>query len=545
MTPAEPKRKGTPFDAGVLFDRLIGVVAPQFAHKRLVARARTRLLLQSVFHDAARRTRGESDWTAKGGSADLSILPEAPTILARARDAVMNTPWARAARGAFGNNVVGPRGIMPFAAVKKPDGELDDDLNEKIDEAWDRWADDRLLCDIEQRCSLIDTQRQAVEQTVEAGEFFVLMTTTPSREFPLRLQRFETEQLETAHILNPKSKHEIRGGIEINEVGAAVAYHLRRTQRDVGLRAFSPLDPIIVPARNMLHLFKQDRPLQTRGVSELIAVLKKIRDLDIYDEWALEAAKIQACASLIFTSEYADLAQTLAGTSTATGAVSVPGDLPDPDQPQNLFEPGMIVRGKPGEHVDTIRPSYPADGYDKYVNAQAGNIGAGIGVSGQAITHEPKGNYSGARQTMIEDHNTYGCRGTHVRQHLMMPIRRRWLATTILRGTIKVPGFAMDIERFMRTDWIMPAKPWIDPLKESAAWISLNKHGHMSAQEIAAMRGQHWRRVRKQMVIEQKFNNDAELRLASSFSVTTPDDDDGPTGTAGNGRAAQYGIAVS
>lgn len=540
-TPAEPKSKRTPYDVGVLFDRMLGIVAPRMANKRLVARAKTRLLLNTVFHDAARQTRAESDWPTAGGSADLTIVPEAPLILARARDAVRNTPWGRAARGAFGNNVVGPRGLMPFAAVKKPNGELDDDLNEKIDELWDRWADNRMLCDIEERCSLIDTQRQAVEQGVEAGEFFVLMTTTPNREFPLRLQRFETEQLETAHIRNSKTDNEIRGGVEINEVGAAVSYHLRRSQRDIGLRAFSPLDPIIVPAANMLHLFKQDRPLQTRGVSEMIAVLKKIRDLDIWDEWALEAAKIQACASLIFTSEIQDVVQTLDG-KTAGGTASVAGDLPDPDQPQNLFEPGMLVRGRPGEKVETIPPSYPADGYDKYVNAQAGNIGAGLGLSGQAITHAPTGNYSGARQTMIEDHNTYGCRATHVRQHLMMPIRRRWLGTAIMAGTIEAPGFPMDPERYFRTDWIMPAKPWIDPLKESAAWISLNRAGHMSAQEIAAMRGQHWRRVRKQMKIEQDFADTENLRIATSFSTSAPDSD-APTGTAGNGRGAQY-VAV-
>lgn len=538
-------------DVGVLIDRALSVIAPRAANRRLYARAKNRLLLRStllspnaVFHDAARRDRLSDDWPTANYGADRGILPEVDVIRARSRDAVANTPWGKGVRSAFGENVVGEVGVLPYAAVTMPnDPEVFNDAwNDRTDDLFEEWATTPALCDVEERLTFLDIQRQVIEQRIEGGEFFVIWSIDRNRKFPLRLQRFEAEQLETG--IQEHEGREVRGGVELSDVYAPVAYHFRKSD-DYSYRSYMPGDTVRVPASRVWHVYVQDRPGQTRGRPELHACLRKIRDLDTWDMWSMEAAKVQASiALLIMQEEYGEGGGMLSDPDTG----DTPGAGGEPvaaGQRENLFEAGMVHRGEPGEKIEALKTNQPNDSYSPYVDRQTTNIGTGAGVSGQTVTRTSASSYSAARTLTLQDRNTWKIGQRCLRDYLVRPARRLWLDTAVMRGTIVAPGFALDPDPWHKVDFVTASVPWVDPLKEAAAYISLNKRNLMSAQAIIANQGgRHWRKVMRQIAAERKYaaTLGIETEATGDVSIVDTDDDGDPSGEgrSGNGRGVAH-----
>jgi lambda family phage portal protein len=86
--------------------------------------------------------------------------------------------------------------------------------------------------------------------------------------------------------------NEIRQGIEFNKFGLRVAYWMYREHpHDPNARA-TPDRLIRVPASEIRHMFEPKRPGQVRGVSELAAMLIRIRNSVDFEDAVLERQKL-------------------------------------------------------------------------------------------------------------------------------------------------------------------------------------------------------------------------------------------------------------
>ena len=499
---------------GRLIDAPIGVVAPGWA----AARARARLVLQVrrvqqqflSTYAAADKKRTSADWTSKTLSADQAGIGDAVTMTNRARTAARDH-WAADSIGrAYRRHVVGI-GITPRAAARDPDtGKELTEFNQAADRLWYAWARRPAWCDVEGRKSLTEIQGLIVEELVNAGEAFVLPVYARAGDHVgLAVQLIEPEQLDLSKTRDAATGNEIRGGVEITPQGRPVAYHVYTAAHP--LEKWS-IKSTRISAERIHHVFRQRRVRQTRGVTALASVLVKLRHAQMYDEYMLVRARLEACIGLIVTQDLGigELDLSLKGPSGDTGQ--------DANANEEInFEPGMVHRLRPGENVAFQNPTTPGGEYSPFTRAQYGQIAAGVGLDYATVSRDfSQGNYSSQRQGLIETWGETDPIQALLRDTVLTPIRDEFVTLAIVEGRLDAPGFLSDpawADAYLACDWQPPPKPWIDPARQAAAIkIALEQRLTTRRAELNRL-GEDVREVLRQTADEQALADELGVRL--------------------------------
>lgn len=263
---------------GRALDRVYGVFNPERALLRAAARAQYSELERRMYA-AARPTDDACGWVPLEQDANAVIRSSAKTVRARVRQLVRDFPYFDRAVKISTAFVVGT-GIRLQVRMYGPDGKLDRTRNEKIEEAWLRWAEH---ADTSGRLSFDDLQTLAERQRLECGEYFFIKRYHKNR---FRLQPIEPDRL-ISHGAAPEAGNEIEQGIEYDKLtGEPLFYWFeddtlkRRTIR--------------VPAKYVIHGFSTLRPGQMRGISPLVSCVMVAGDLAELLDSELDATRIQS-----------------------------------------------------------------------------------------------------------------------------------------------------------------------------------------------------------------------------------------------------------
>lgn len=469
---------------GKLIDNLIAPISPALALKRLRHRQAYEAL--SNFK-GAQKDRMNRSWKSGTMTADGALLPDVTTLRNRSRQLARDNADVASIFGAFSRNVVGC-GIEPEPAAVNRSGKLRTSLNKASKVAFWDWATDPAACDIERRQTFWEMQAMCIEQQKEAGEILVNMAYREHRtDVGLVLQLLESEQLDTITNFYEPTGNEVRGGVEIDNHGAAVAYHFFEVpEGDYTNSRFyhSTFDSHRVPADRILHLQRPKRPRQTRGIPALSPVMNKLNQLDEYDAATLQAAWIEACIALIINREPST--NNINTLQTPTGADAT-------DVNSNTFadfQSAMIFEGEDGETVSGLQPQRPGNMYKPFVELQKRAAAAGVGIDYETMARDfTGGTYSSLRQALLESRREYECNQQWLINHMCRPIWTEFIRIAVAER--KLPGvdmfqFAQDPKRYTYATWHAPKWAWIDPLKEVSAVekaleIKLTSH----AREIA------------------------------------------------------------
>ncbi len=459
-----------------VIDRFANAVSPAWALKRASARLQINAIATRqeflAGYAAAEQTRLTRDYRIEEASADQQIIDSTPRLNARARAAVMNHWSATSIISAYRRHVVGT-GIISRANARHPGtGKLLTGFNETMDQLYDRWACDKDRVDVEGRKTYRQIQSLGVSEFATVGQSFLVWSYVPRPDtVGLQLQVFETEQL-AWDLFQAKGAgiNEVKGGIEVNESGRAVAYWFHMGQHP--LESWSDA-PTRVPAERVHHLFRQERPMQTHGVTKLAPVLLKIHHLANYDLNHIVRARMEACIGAVIT-QSTDL-----GTPPPIAAKPASDDTNHPtDSTGNRrlqFQPGMAPELGPGEEIHFHNPTGPGANYDPFTRMQHIEIAAGADLDSPTMTRDfSKGTFSSQRQGLLERNAA-----TDPIQNLVVdlwdrPMRRRFTTFAILEGRVEAPEFLTDpawAEAYLQTAHQGPPKPWIDPLKQAQAAV--------------------------------------------------------------------------
>lgn len=513
----------------------------EIALRRKAVKARAAAL---ATYSAAGKDRRYRDWNAKARSADAAIIPDAPTLIARARQMVRDDCHAASIKRAFVRNVIG-RGIIPMPSTQTVGGSRDfDTAAERM--FWD-WASDPRKCDIERRRDLWQIQRWVVGEMVEAGDALVVLSQVydaPGRT-RLVLQLIEAEQLDRYRTTyaDESGEREVRGGVEVDEYGAAVAYWIYTDHPNdyigygrIGTRLGS--DSIRIPADRVCHVFDPDRARQTRGASRLAPAMLRLRDLSTYDNAQLLAAKAEACIGLMITSDLANsdrigLAQPADGEGGA--------DRTDADGNDELaMQPLMVARLAPGEKVEPFTPTRPGTVYEPFTTRQLRSIAAGVGVSYEQVARDfTGGTYSSQRQGMLEDQREYRPLQELVIAQLCRRVYEAWMDTEILNGRLAAPAYTREKSKWQYCMWMPDGWPWIDPEKEANAAEKALAMGLDTKQRLLAERGRNWQEVATQRAEEERYE-----RSVSVSGATEADGLNGAQITAAVGILEKLGAGL-
>ncbi len=498
----------------------------QIRVERRIARAQGDAISGMASFAAAEKNRLTRDWPAGTKSADQAILPDASTLNARARHAYWNNCTAGSMAGAKRRNVVGT-GITVRSAARDPiTDEPFDEFNHDIDRLWVPWSQNPLWCDVERRKTFLGFQQLAVQEWFLVGEGLTLLGYQPRPEMVgLTLQMIEPEQLDTTKTKNAVTGNEIRGGVEIDKYGAPVAYWIHTAahplersstgstrvpiQMELGQQYRVKALPTL---RQVLHLFRQDRVRQTRGVTRLCRSLVKMQHLEQYIIYQLVAARGEAAwgGFLKTGGDPADVEKMFSLPRT-------PGDtgLDAHGAKKVAIEPGTMGVLPPGVEPVFHEPNRPGGQFDPFTRSLMGQIGAGADMDYDTVARDyDKGTFSSKRQGLIENQKE-----TDSDQLLMIdlwcrPMRTAFKVYAILEGRVKAPGFFDDPvvqAAYLADDWQGPPKPWISPKDMALAAKTELMFGITPLQDIHNRLG-----VRTEEVLRK---NAEALRLAEKLGV--------------------------
>lgn len=448
-------------------DQAITWVSPEAGLRRL--RARRAAELVRLAYEGARNDRRTGGWVTAGNSANAEIGIALSKLRERSRDLIRNNAYAARAVAEIVGNAVGT-GITVQARSGNPE------QDRRINEAWSVWAEQ---CDADGQLDFSGIQALVARTVFESGECLVRFRQRRAGDglaIPLQLQVLEPDFLDQTKTQKTASGYIIQG-VEFDLVGRRVYYWLfGQHPGDIvqtGVRGGAGLQSVRVPASEVLHIYRKDRPGQVRGVPWLAPVIVTLRDLDEYEEAELVRKKIEACFAAFVTQPQGPEGPTIAPAT------------PDPATGKRVesFEPGMIEYLKPGEEISFAAPSASA-GYRDFIAAKQAQIATGLQLTYEQLTGDlSRVNYSSYRAGLLSFRN--GIEGFRWLTFIPMfctPVWQRFVQIASVAGLIGDP-------EPVPAEWTPPGFGSVDPYKDSVATLNRLRTGTLTLRQAIAEQG--------------------------------------------------------
>jgi lambda family phage portal protein len=432
---------------------------------------------RSFFASAFSRLFGA--WTTTLASADSDVQEALAALRARHRDLCDNNPLAAAAVRAFVENVAGPDGMLCTPLVTTRSGDLRARVNRQLADAFAAWGQ-RGICTVDGRSSWVDVQRLVVRTWRTDGEVFVRFHRGRAvNRFGFALQLIDPDLVDHTHNQpRARDRNEIRMGVELDQYERPVAYHV--FTEHPSLRANRTR--VRIPASEMLHVFEQRRPGQTRGVPAGVAVMGRLKMLDQFQEFALGAAQLTAGMAVMFEQD-----------KDGPALLGEDGQPIETDIPSRL-EAAMGKLLPPGVKPFTLAAEHPTANYEPFVRASTRDIATGYGLAYSSVTGDlTQASYGSMRDGSLKERDLF--RGYHrwLAAVLCVPVYQAWLEQAVLMNAVTLPSQRSEdwqAVQFSGRGWT-----WIDPEKDIRAVERQVKLGLASRQDIARSMGRNYEDV--------------------------------------------------
>lgn len=424
-----------------------------------------------------------ADWGALNTSADSEIITSLRILRGRARELMRDNEYAKAAVRTIKNNVIGT-GVGMQGQVTTAGGKLMTKINTQIEEAWKDWCD-KDTCDPAGKLCFADMERLLFGSLVENGEVLVHKVRQPfgKGSTPYALELIEADRLvDQWSSAMTTSGNVIRMGVEQDKWGRPVAYWLYPTHPgDYQFTAFVESALIRIPADEIIHLYIPERIGQTRGVPWFHATLKRLRNMQGYEEAEIVAAR--ASASIV------------GFIQTPEGLVPDDGELVDDDdrpEPVLNMSPGTIQQLGVGESFTGFNPSRPNAALDPFMRFMLRGFCTGVGVSYESVSRDySQSNYSSTRMALMEDRDLWRVlQGWWIR-NFRREVHRDWLEASVLAGVLPFADYYSQPKKYQAVRFKPRGWSWIDPVKEVNAYRTAVRSGFMTVSAVISQTSEH------------------------------------------------------
>lgn len=384
-------------------ERAIQYVAPVYATKRERARAQmSALKAAQSYYDGADTGRRGNSIRRLGAAPDTITARSLPRLRTGSHDLVRNNPHAAKGVRVIVAEMIGT-GIIPrFKRGKRAAQNLEQYARETLDTP---------RIDVFGQHDYYGLQALAAGTMVESGEALIIRRRVNDRFLPVRFQVLEPDHLdESMDRLLPDGGRIIQG-VEFDSQGRRVQYWI--LPEHPGGQFLRTRNSVPIPAEDVIHVYRVDRPGQVRGIPWLAPVMLRLADFDDYENAQLVRQKIAAC----FAAFYHD-----------TGG-------PERTDTTEKIEPGMIQRLAPGSKVEFGTPPQVTD-YADYSRVSLRAIAAGLGISYEALTGDLTSvNFSSGRMGHLQfQRNLDAWRWLTFIPQACVPMMRWWLEAAALTG---------------------------------------------------------------------------------------------------------------
>lgn len=424
--------------------------APERGLRRIKARAQASVVMN---YDAASKGRRTYGWKASGTDADAAAYGSRARLRNLSRDMLRNRALAVRGQSVVTGNVVGT-GIMPSVRMESV---------EDSEKAMDVIRAHLLTPNIDAYGvhSLPGLQTQVMNAVFSDGEVLVRRRSRDMRLEPELGLPFQVQILEADYLDETKTSHgknEVIEGIEYGPTGKAVAYHLYdRHPGDVSRSTKGRFDSTRVPASQILHVRRTERPGQMRGVPWLAPVMMTVGELSDYQEAQILKQRISAL--LAFFVEATDDGEVYGGSELQE------------------VSPGAVVGLKQGQKITPSQPPN-VDGYEEFMREGVRTIAIGLGLTYESFGDLTGVNFSSGRMGRMEMDRFIQVWQQQLIIGQMCKGIARWTldAWRLAAPSKNLPTPPKEIE------WTAPRRPLIDPSKEIGAAVDEIEAGLNSRQ---------------------------------------------------------------
>ncbi len=508
-----------------IIDKAVEVLSPRAGLKRRHARAH--LAIVNSYVGASKKKRSLRKWRGTTGDADTDLEFERDTLIERSRDLERNNPIAGGAINNVCLNVVGG-GLrldsrIDRSYLKRRIGMTDEEADrweEQAEREFDLFASSK-ECDIERTQNFYEKQELSMRQVLVNGDVLVL---TPRMErmgspYKLKLQMVEADRVcNKDNVPNGsfgKSDRRIFDGVVKDKYGAPVEYHITKGHPG-SLHDFSKsMEWDIVKAfgektglPNVLHLFKQLRPGQSRGVPYLTPVIDPLKQLDRYTEAELMAAVVSGMYTVFITTEDGD-------SGMGEEPDLNPGGTSTDKESETKLGYGAIIDLAENERIESANPGRPNTAFDPFVASILKQVAIGLELPYEILMKCYQSSYSASKAAFLDAWRFFRSRRSWLATNLCKPVYEIWMWEAVAQGRIYAPGFFDDHlirKAFLGSQWIGPAPGHLDPLKEMAAAEKRVKSLRISTRRREALEysGDDYNDLKTQIRKEEIFEKELE-----------------------------------
>lgn len=462
-----------------------------------------------------------AQWYPQIHSPDATNEPWRRRISARVHDIARNDGWVSGGITRIVDSTVGADLMlqsMPDYVALGLDAVWADEFSAVVEAKWRLWAEDYTgkFCDAARRQTFGQMSAVAFRHKLLDGDAIGVLHWMDERVGPgmahyaTALEVIHPDRLSNEYEMRDTMHH--RGGVEIDDHGAAVAYWFRH-----GFPGdwFDPdqLKWTRIPRETpwgraiVVHDFDITVAGQNRaGIGILAPVLGKLKMLNKYDQVELQAAVLNAVFAAVIESPF---------DHSLIGDALQSDDASPFEQRRGEFHQKFpldlngvrIPITFPGEKMNWADTARPNKAFEAFEAACLRNIASAMGTSYEQLSQDyTKTNYSSARAALLESWKTLTKRRNDFAQGFCTPIYAAWLEEEIDNGEIPMPRKAPDFvsmrAAYAHCEWIGPARGWVDPVKEPQGSILLMSAQMSSLRDECATQGKDWRRVLAQIAIE-------------------------------------------
>ena len=484
-----------------------------------------------------------AEWQPYLWSPDGELNQYRDRIVSRTRDLVKNDGWASGAVTRILDNAVGSN-LRPiarpdhrFLAKFSGNSAFDDvwakEYSSAVDANWRTWAVTDLgrYCDATRNMTFGQMMRVAFRHKLIDGDSLSVVQWIPDRVH-LGGARYCTaiQLVDPDRLSNPQLRFDqmtMRGGVEIDRWGAAIAYHIRKAHAGDWFSAAESVTWERVPRETawgrpiVVHDFDSDRASQHRGGAGIFSsVLQRLKMLTKYDGVELDAAIINAIFAAYIESPF--------DHDMMGEALEDEEKLPFyQNQRKEFHNEKAITLGNsripilyPGEKINSVAANRPTGNFKEFEAAVLRNGASATGLSAQQFSNNWSDvNYSSARGALLEAWKTLHRRRHDFAEGFAAPLRSAWLEESHEIDDLPLPNNAPDYiacrGAYARCRWMGPGMGWIAPTEEAGAAIMRMDGALSTLEDECAAQGLEFEEVLEQ----RKY----ELGLFKKHGIPTPE----------------------
>jgi lambda family phage portal protein len=517
-------------------------------------------MMGGAYEAASQFDRSLATWHPAIQSADADILPDKDLTDARAIDMTRNDAFALSGVSLHRDNIVGSQFMLnskPKLKALGMDETWGTEFSEEVEAKFSLWAESfNNWPDAARRNTLTSMVRLAVGVYLKGGE--LLATAEWSRDTD-RPYRTAIQMIALDRLSNPSDQvydmERTRGGVRLNAAGAPLGYYIRNASRGGMWDWKQSVSWSYVRARNsfgrpqVIHIMEQDRPGQTRGVSQLSAALKEMRITKRFRDITLQNAVVNASFAAAIESELpsAQVFEALGGGDVGSSIVNYAQQFLGAisayaGNARNMQIDGVkIPHLMPGTKLNMLPMGNPGGVGGEFEQSLLRYLAADLGVSYEQLSKDySETNYSSARAGMTETWKFMQSRKRMVADRFATMVFRLWFEEAVNMGEItamnarSVPNMydGLNMEAFCECDWIGASRGQIDELKETQAAILRIKNRLSTYEEEIGRMGKDWRPMFQQIAREQGVMKELEIETEETNAMNAVS---GETREAGDG----------